>query len=77
MPIFAGHDSARALENVTSNTNHTRMAHGDPFAIYTKAASGYVGFAPGIQFSALRDIADLQQLQLGLEPIILNHEALT
>ena len=28
-------------------------------------------------FSALRDIADLQQLQLGLEPIILNHEALT
>ena len=24
-------------------------------------------------FSALRDIADLQQLQLGLEPIILNH----
>ena len=49
MPIFVGHDSARTLEDVTPNNNHTRMVHGDPFAIYTKAASGYVGIAPGIQ----------------------------
>ena len=55
MPIFVGHDSARTLEDVTPNNNHTRMVHGDPFAIYTKAASGYVGFAPGIRCEALSD----------------------
>ena len=53
MPIFDGHDSAYTLADVTSNNNHTRMVHGDPFATYTKAASGYVGIAPGIQCSAL------------------------
>ena len=55
MPIFVGHDSARTLQDVTSNNNHTRMVHGDPFATYTKAASGYVGPAPGIQCLALSD----------------------
>ena len=59
MPIFVGHDSARTLAAVMSNNNHTRMVHGDPFAIYTKAASGYVGFAPGIRCSALSDLGEL------------------
>ena len=59
MPILVGHDTAHTLADVTSNNNHTRMVHGDPFAIYTKAASGYVGFAPGIRCKKLTDVAAL------------------